>query len=171
MTVNIVEGKNELNVGLVPVPAQVAGLLGGQTAYGSPPYERPEFWIFYEGLSDYQKMLGDNWSLPTPVMSRFDRTILTWAVNKSTVAADFQIVLQARYSIPGFTQEFKSDVITLSPGDRGRFTISFVTFGSGVKFRGSDGQYHYISETNPWVFQLYADGVLVDQVQRTITTF
>ncbi len=142
----------------------MAGLLGGQTAYGDPPYERPEFWIFYDGLTDWEKLIGNSWSLPTPAMSSIERYILTWAINKGAVAVNFQVVLQAQY--PGYTQEFRSGVVRLTPEQRGRFEIAITTWGSGVRLSGS-----YVSGMSPWVFQLYADGIKVDEVRRTITTF
>lgn len=92
----------------------------------------PKFWIYYDGLPDFQEFTGDHWRLPP----RQGIRLLTQAKNTCDVAANFAVGLQ-----PKFWEETTNIIwwsrerdVRLEPGHYGRFNIEFRTFGPGDGF-------------------------------------
>ena len=132
-------------------PTIPQGVFCGRWSFSDPPYERPEFWVFYDGLLEWQLLVGNQWNLP----ANKECSIYIKARNTGNTAAEFMV---GRY-LPQFNAvaPYSEQKVSLAPGERsGFFDLHFNLPSPGA----------YV-----WVFRLYADGQIVDEIQKTVTTF
>jgi len=130
----------------------------------------PVFWVYYGAAPDWWELTGDRWTLPP----RTNIRLMIKVRNTSGVAARFNAGLQPKYFEETTGEEYhpiERDVF-LEPGQfSDYFHFEFRTFGQGEFLYDQNGQPYYPEGTNIWVFRLYADGQVVDEIQKTVTTF